>query len=186
MVEPSPHTFDEAQLQIYTLMHRDSYPRFINSHMYRRLLRNEDIKTWLPISPTRFFPEIFSLFFLLSSNGFFCLHDTFHSVDVPLSRVYADVEPKRSLIIIREYQIRCPLHHRRYWIKIFLYMYIFLQNISSLIRHNFLMRARYSIPRLSTVMNSSFLSPSCLLLCLCVCVYARFLSISLLVVSVCI
>ncbi|CAF3834786.1 unnamed protein product, partial [Rotaria magnacalcarata] len=45
MVEPSPHTFDEAQLQIYTLMHRDSYPRFINSHMYRRLLRNEDIKT---------------------------------------------------------------------------------------------------------------------------------------------
>ncbi|CAF3482359.1 unnamed protein product [Rotaria socialis] len=45
MVEPSPHTFDEAQLQIYTLMHRDSYPRFINSHMYRRLLQNEDIKT---------------------------------------------------------------------------------------------------------------------------------------------
>ncbi|CAF1545895.1 unnamed protein product [Rotaria sp. Silwood1] len=45
MVEPSPHTFDEAQLQIYTLMHRDSYPRFINSHMYRRLLRNEDVKT---------------------------------------------------------------------------------------------------------------------------------------------
>lgn len=28
MVEPTPHTFDEAQLQIYTLMHRDSYPRF--------------------------------------------------------------------------------------------------------------------------------------------------------------
>lgn len=27
MVEPTPHTFDEAQLQIYTLMHRDSYPR---------------------------------------------------------------------------------------------------------------------------------------------------------------
>jgi len=45
MVEPSPHTFDEAQLQIYTLMHRDSYPRFINSQMYRRLLQNEDIKT---------------------------------------------------------------------------------------------------------------------------------------------
>ncbi|CAF0813813.1 unnamed protein product [Rotaria sordida] len=45
MVEPSPHTFDEAQLQIYTLMHRDSYPRFINSHIYRRLIRNEDVKT---------------------------------------------------------------------------------------------------------------------------------------------
>lgn len=27
MVEPTPHTFDDAQLQIYTLMHRDSYPR---------------------------------------------------------------------------------------------------------------------------------------------------------------
>ncbi|KAL5274983.1 RGS20 family protein [Megaselia abdita] len=27
MVEPTPNTFDEAQLQIYTLMHRDSYPR---------------------------------------------------------------------------------------------------------------------------------------------------------------
>ncbi|CAG2173370.1 unnamed protein product [Oppiella nova] len=37
MVEPSPHTFDEAQLQIYTLMHRDSYPRFINSQTYRKL-----------------------------------------------------------------------------------------------------------------------------------------------------
>ena len=37
MVEPTPHTFDEAQLQIYTLMHRDSYPRFINSPAYRKL-----------------------------------------------------------------------------------------------------------------------------------------------------
>ncbi|UJR31649.1 hypothetical protein I4U23_019130 [Adineta vaga] len=45
MVEPSPHTFDEAQLQIYTLMHRDSYPRFINSQIYRRILRNEDPTT---------------------------------------------------------------------------------------------------------------------------------------------
>lgn len=31
MVEPTPHTFDEAQLQIYTLMHRDSYPRWVAS-----------------------------------------------------------------------------------------------------------------------------------------------------------
>ncbi|XP_022252964.1 regulator of G-protein signaling 17-like [Limulus polyphemus] len=37
MVEPTSHTFDEAQLQIYTLMHRDSYPRFVNSQMYRKL-----------------------------------------------------------------------------------------------------------------------------------------------------
>lgn len=39
MVQPTPHTFDEAQLQIYTLMHRDSYPRFVNSEIYRRLER---------------------------------------------------------------------------------------------------------------------------------------------------
>ncbi|KAK2164148.1 hypothetical protein LSH36_68g07226 [Paralvinella palmiformis] len=39
MVEPTPHTFDEAQLQIYTLMHRDSYPRFLNSQIYKRLLQ---------------------------------------------------------------------------------------------------------------------------------------------------
>lgn len=37
MVEPTPHTFDEAQLQIYTLMHRDSYPRFVNSPLFRKL-----------------------------------------------------------------------------------------------------------------------------------------------------
>ncbi|KAK7101240.1 hypothetical protein V1264_024053 [Littorina saxatilis] len=39
MVEPTPHTFDEAQLQIFTLMHRDSYPRFLNSQIYKRLLQ---------------------------------------------------------------------------------------------------------------------------------------------------
>ncbi|XP_033338962.1 regulator of G protein signaling double hit isoform X1 [Megalopta genalis] len=39
MVEPTPHTFDEAQLQIYTLMQRDSYPRFVNSDIYRRVAR---------------------------------------------------------------------------------------------------------------------------------------------------
>lgn len=38
--DPTPHTFDEAQLQIYTLMHRDSYPRFLSSSVYRSLLRN--------------------------------------------------------------------------------------------------------------------------------------------------
>lgn len=69
MVHPSSHTFDEAQnqakyifnshsillklltnkifkkllkllfLQIYTLMQRDSYPRFIASTLYKKLLR---------------------------------------------------------------------------------------------------------------------------------------------------
>ncbi|XP_056017145.1 regulator of G-protein signaling rgs-2-like isoform X2 [Ostrea edulis] len=39
MVDPTPNTFDEAQLQIYTLMHRDSYPRFLNSQIYKKLLQ---------------------------------------------------------------------------------------------------------------------------------------------------
>lgn len=30
MVEPTSHTFDEAQIQIYTLMLRDSYPRCVH------------------------------------------------------------------------------------------------------------------------------------------------------------
>ncbi|KAL7055474.1 hypothetical protein AAHC03_022685 [Spirometra sp. Aus1] len=38
MTEPTPHTFDEAQVQIYTLMQRDSYPRFLNSRVYKDLL----------------------------------------------------------------------------------------------------------------------------------------------------
>ncbi|XP_063815279.1 regulator of G-protein signaling 19 isoform X2 [Pseudophryne corroboree] len=40
MQDPSSHTFDDAQLQIYTLMHRDSYPRFLNSGIYKALLQN--------------------------------------------------------------------------------------------------------------------------------------------------
>ncbi|XP_072158170.1 regulator of G-protein signaling rgs-2 isoform X1 [Bemisia tabaci] len=46
MVVPTTRTFDEAQLQIYTLMHRDSYPRFVNSPLYRKLaqLSNGDDK----------------------------------------------------------------------------------------------------------------------------------------------
>ncbi|KAM4552699.1 regulator of G-protein signaling 20 [Odontesthes bonariensis] len=38
MPEPNLHTFDEAQLQIYTLMQRDSYPRYMNSSAYKNLL----------------------------------------------------------------------------------------------------------------------------------------------------
>ncbi|KPP73214.1 regulator of G-protein signaling 20-like [Scleropages formosus] len=40
MLEPSSCTFDDAQLQIYTLMQRDSYPRFMNSAAYTNLLRD--------------------------------------------------------------------------------------------------------------------------------------------------
>jgi len=40
MMSPTQHTFDEAQLQIYTLMHRDSYSRFVNSAVYKELLKN--------------------------------------------------------------------------------------------------------------------------------------------------
>ncbi|TKS85802.1 Regulator of G-protein signaling 17 [Collichthys lucidus] len=38
--EPSNLMYEEAQFQIYTLMHRDSFPRFLNSTVYRDLLAN--------------------------------------------------------------------------------------------------------------------------------------------------
>ncbi|KAM7411179.1 hypothetical protein PAMA_021253 [Pampus argenteus] len=38
MQDPAPHTFEDAQLQIYTLMHRDSYPRFLSSNIYKCLV----------------------------------------------------------------------------------------------------------------------------------------------------
>lgn len=38
LAEPSNMMYEEAQLQIYTLMHRDSFPRFLNSSVYRDLL----------------------------------------------------------------------------------------------------------------------------------------------------
>ncbi|XP_051936880.1 regulator of G-protein signaling 17 isoform X1 [Hippocampus zosterae] len=40
LAEPSSLMYEEAQLQIYTLMHRDSFPRFLNSTVYRDLLAN--------------------------------------------------------------------------------------------------------------------------------------------------
>ena len=40
MKSPTQRTFNEAQLQIYTLMHRDSYPRFVNSPAYQNLLKS--------------------------------------------------------------------------------------------------------------------------------------------------
>jgi len=55
MVNPSSHTFDEAQIQIYTLMQRDSYPRFLNSQIYKRLLgnsqRSQPPSSSLPLEP---------------------------------------------------------------------------------------------------------------------------------------
>ncbi|XP_068452802.1 regulator of G-protein signaling 19 isoform X1 [Clinocottus analis] len=38
MADPSTLSFEDAQLQIYTLMHRDSYPRFLSSSIYKSLL----------------------------------------------------------------------------------------------------------------------------------------------------
>lgn len=38
MQEPTAVTFDDAQIQIYTLMHRDSYPRFLSSAIYSTLV----------------------------------------------------------------------------------------------------------------------------------------------------
>lgn len=56
MVNPSSHTFDEAQIQIYTLMQRDSYPRFLNSQIYKRLLGNSQ-RSQPPSSPLPLEPE---------------------------------------------------------------------------------------------------------------------------------
>ncbi|XP_069479052.1 regulator of G-protein signaling 17-like [Ambystoma mexicanum] len=39
LARPSAHMFDEAQAQVYALMHRDSYPRFLNSQLYRSLVQ---------------------------------------------------------------------------------------------------------------------------------------------------
>lgn len=39
MASPTTQIFEEAQMQIFTLMQRDSYPRFLNSQVYKRLLQ---------------------------------------------------------------------------------------------------------------------------------------------------
>jgi len=49
MMSPTQNTFDEAQLQIYTLMHRDSYSRFVNSVVYKELLRTTGADPLIPI-----------------------------------------------------------------------------------------------------------------------------------------
>ncbi|KAK2860649.1 hypothetical protein Q7C36_004815 [Tachysurus vachellii] len=46
MLNPSSQTFDEAQQQIYTLMQRDSYPRYMSSSVYADLIASlETAKT---------------------------------------------------------------------------------------------------------------------------------------------
>jgi len=40
--QPSEAMFDEAQSKIYTLMHRDSFPRFLTSSFYKKL-QSEDV-----------------------------------------------------------------------------------------------------------------------------------------------
>ena len=212
MVEPSPHTFDEAQLQIYTLMHRDSYPRFINSQMYRRLMRTEDEKTWLghavanPVCWKMLFCSCFLLFFkcppslTLTSSFLFlssrdipqCGRTIVAGMRRPTTSPMREKTKTNQIILQSIRGVRCPLDHRRYEIKVFLlFMYIFLQNISSLSRHiSILTRARHSIPRLSTVMDPSSSSSSFSSSVVCVCVSLRIIFFSFffffLVVSVCI
>uniref|UniRef100_A0A8C2KPL5 Regulator of G-protein signaling 17-like n=1 Tax=Cyprinus carpio TaxID=7962 RepID=A0A8C2KPL5_CYPCA len=43
LAEPSGTMYEEAQLQIYTLMHRDSFPRFLSSSVYRDLLNSKRV-----------------------------------------------------------------------------------------------------------------------------------------------
>ncbi|XP_041063688.1 regulator of G-protein signaling 17-like [Carcharodon carcharias] len=49
LMNPCPLMFEDAQLQIYSLMHRDSFPRFLNSEMYKSLI--EKPKTSPDTSP---------------------------------------------------------------------------------------------------------------------------------------
>ena len=39
LMNPTNHSFDDAQSQIYTLMQRDSYPRFLASRTFVALLQ---------------------------------------------------------------------------------------------------------------------------------------------------
>ncbi|XP_075452614.1 regulator of G-protein signaling 17 isoform X2 [Ascaphus truei] len=45
LLDPTPHMYEDAQLQIYTLMHRDSFPRFLNSQVYKALLESTEEST---------------------------------------------------------------------------------------------------------------------------------------------
>ncbi|XP_040206826.1 regulator of G-protein signaling 17 isoform X2 [Rana temporaria] len=45
LLDPNPHMYEDAQLQIYTLMHRDSFPRFLNSQVYKTFLDSLESST---------------------------------------------------------------------------------------------------------------------------------------------
>ncbi|XP_071997076.1 regulator of G-protein signaling 17 isoform X3 [Engystomops pustulosus] len=45
LLDPTPHMYEDAQLQIYTLMHRDSFPRFLNSQVFKTLLESTEEST---------------------------------------------------------------------------------------------------------------------------------------------
>ncbi|XP_003499270.1 regulator of G-protein signaling 21 [Cricetulus griseus] len=49
--EPTPKCFDEAQKLIYSLMAKDSFPRFLKSEIYKKLVNSQQVanhKRWLP------------------------------------------------------------------------------------------------------------------------------------------
>ncbi|XP_075720570.1 regulator of G-protein signaling 17 isoform X3 [Rhinoderma darwinii] len=45
LLDPTPHMYEDAQLQIYTLMHRDSFPRFLNSQVFKTILESTEGST---------------------------------------------------------------------------------------------------------------------------------------------
>lgn len=53
LLKPSQDMFDEAQKQAYTLMAYDSFPRFIESQTYKKLIGQKKLsRTEGPTEPT--------------------------------------------------------------------------------------------------------------------------------------
>nr|XP_008506284.1 PREDICTED: regulator of G-protein signaling 1-like [Equus przewalskii] len=51
IAEPTLKCFDEAQKLIYSLMAKDSFPRFLKSEIYKKLVNSKQVgnhKKWLP------------------------------------------------------------------------------------------------------------------------------------------
>ncbi|XP_048213264.1 regulator of G-protein signaling 21 [Perognathus longimembris pacificus] len=51
IAEPTLKCFDEAQKLIYSLMAKDSFPRFLKSEIYKKLVTSQQVgsqKRWLP------------------------------------------------------------------------------------------------------------------------------------------